>query len=165
MSNLYCGNNRLDRGLVNGSKRMGSRYQCFKRGIGVGLHTPLTGDESTEYSPIYEEGLFCGNGSVLPEGYKSLGQPFQCLRKGVGVGKGIQMGDRRGFSFGRIDGKDSWYFLVPVIISIITVIILILSKPKFVQSKDDKKTVNVPKAILTGTTLGILLTLIIYINY
>lgn len=81
MVNTYCGNNRykLRRGVT-----LGTRYQCFQKGIGVGLrmeHIP------ERYSPIDRERIYCGKQNRLPQGYDYIGSRTECLRKGVGVGK------------------------------------------------------------------------------
>lgn len=87
---LYCGNNRNNPRLLSGQQVLGSRYQCFKKGVGVGKNLPKNLDDDN-YAPLYQtQKIFCGNGDSLPEGYDRLGLPFECLQKGVGVGKSIQ---------------------------------------------------------------------------
>lgn len=85
---IYCGNNRLYKPLVNGDVVMGTRYECFKKGVGIGKNMEPD-DFDVDYAPIYNPKIFCGNGNTLPEGYNRLGQPYECLQKGVGVGKGL----------------------------------------------------------------------------
>ena len=36
-SNLYCGNNRLDPSILNGTKIIGTRNRCLRLGFGAGL--------------------------------------------------------------------------------------------------------------------------------
>ena len=95
----YCGNNRNDPDLVVGAKVIGTRYQCFKKGIGIGLNLPFDPSYAVPYSPIDRTRLYCGTDRKLPDGYTRKGSPSLCLRKGVGVGKGIvgrrKRGDRR----------------------------------------------------------------------
>jgi len=84
MSETYCGNNRFEIGL----RRLGTPYECLKKGIGYGLHSDLS-DYNPNYDPIIPAvPTYCGMG-VLPEGVQQ-GTPASCLRKGVGVGKRLQ---------------------------------------------------------------------------
>jgi len=78
----YCGNNAYE--LEN--KRLGSRYDCFRKGVGVGLNLPIVPER---YEPIDRYRVYCGNARRLPEGYNVMGTRADCLRKGVGVGKKI----------------------------------------------------------------------------
>lgn len=84
---IYCGNNRLE----IGQRRVGTPYECLKKGIGYGLHSDLS-NFNPEYDPIIPSNIYCGMGNV-PED-KELGTPSACLRKGVGIGKKLQY-DRR----------------------------------------------------------------------
>jgi hypothetical protein len=76
----YCGNNAYE--LEN--KRLGSRYECFRKGVGVGLNLPIVPER---YEPIDRYRVYCGNARRLPQGYNVMGTRADCLRKGVGVGK------------------------------------------------------------------------------
>lgn len=83
MSNdFYCGNNYYK---LQG-KTLGSRYQCFKRGIGVGLRST---EPVEDYEPIDRYKIWCGNGK-MPRGYNRTGTRSECLRKGFGVGKKLR---------------------------------------------------------------------------
>lgn len=85
--NIYCGNNGRDEGLLNGTKVLGTRYQCFKKGIGKGLKEPIL-DYTPNYEPIDDyPKIFCGNGNVLPQNKDQFGTRQECLRKGFGVGQ------------------------------------------------------------------------------
>lgn len=83
---IYCGNNARDEGLRNGGKVLGTRYQCLKKGIGKGLKEPIL-SYNTDYEPIDDVKLFCGNGNVLPQTKDRFGTRDECLRKGFAVGQ------------------------------------------------------------------------------
>jgi hypothetical protein len=85
---IYCGNNLYELG----NRRIGSPYQCLKKGIGRGLHLDLT-DFNPNYSPIIPDNTYCGNNNPPPG--KVIGTPASCLRKGIGIGKKMQY-DQRG---------------------------------------------------------------------
>ncbi|MGL5962335.1 MAG: hypothetical protein ACRCZ0_10360 [Cetobacterium sp.] len=85
---IYCGNNLYELG----NQRIGSPYQCLKKGIGRGLHLDLT-DFNPNYSPIIPDNTYCGNNKPPPG--KVIGTPTSCLRKGIGIGKKMQY-DQRG---------------------------------------------------------------------
>jgi len=82
---MYCGNNAYE--LEN--KRLGTRYECFQRGVGVGLNLPASAND-LPYESIDRYRIYCGNGRQLPEGYNALGRRSECLRKGVGLGKKLK---------------------------------------------------------------------------
>lgn len=84
---MYCGNNRKHKDVLSGEKKIGSRYDCFRKGVGIGLNLPLDPDYDGEYEPIDKRKIYCGKNKKLPPGYSYLGNPSICLRKGVGVGK------------------------------------------------------------------------------
>ena len=48
---MYCGNNRKYTGLTQGTHTLGTRYKCFRRGVGIGRNLPVT-NNSIEYEPI-----------------------------------------------------------------------------------------------------------------
>ena len=85
--NIYCGNNLLDSDLINGNSVLGSRLQCFRKGIGKGLNLPYDPKYAEDFLPIQETNFYCGNNDNLPEGYNNFGNLPQCLQKGIGVGK------------------------------------------------------------------------------
>ncbi|GHV58475.1 hypothetical protein AGMMS49579_26060 [Spirochaetia bacterium] len=92
----YCGNNKLDSRVVNGSLKIPNeydgRYICFKKGIGKGKTlSPYINDD---YEPIFKEKVWCGKGD-LPEGYDRKGTFAQCYQKGVGVGKKLNKNIKR----------------------------------------------------------------------
>nr|QEA08331.1 putative protein 378R [Iridovirus Liz-CrIV] len=82
---LYCGNNARDEGLINGTKILGTRYQCLKKGIGKGLNEPIL-KYNNDYEPIENVRIYCGNGA-LPNNKDRFGTRDECLRKGFAVGQ------------------------------------------------------------------------------
>ena len=81
---MYCGNNALKAGV-----RFGTRYECLKKGIGVGIHAPVDPEYNGPYEPIDKTRIYCGTKKRLPGNYDRMGSPTDCLRKGVGIGKRI----------------------------------------------------------------------------
>ncbi len=89
MSNqIYCGNNLYE----VGNRRIGTPYECLKKGVGQGLHSNMTGF-NPNYQPIIANNTYCGTNN--PPAGKEMGTPTACLRKGVGIGKKMQY-DRGG---------------------------------------------------------------------
>lgn len=86
----YCGNNRNDPALTSGEKKMGTRYICFRRGVGIGKNLPLDPAFSVPYDPIDNFKIYCGKKTRLPPGYDRMGSLSHCLQKGVGVGKSLK---------------------------------------------------------------------------
>lgn len=97
MPELYCGNNSLNKNLVKGKVKMGTRYSCLRRGIGVGLNLPCNADYKGKFAPIDKRKVYCGKSKTLPTGYDLFGNLAQCHSKGVGVGmrKKAEKGCRR----------------------------------------------------------------------
>jgi len=86
--NVYCGTNQLNSQLIGqgGNKTIGTRNECLRKGIGVGLHMPLDLSYNGPYQPIDQRRFYCGDGN-LPVGYDSNGTLQQCFTTGVGVGR------------------------------------------------------------------------------
>ena len=87
---MYCGNNRLHPDLLNGTKRLGSRHECLKRGVRVGVSLSPERSYAGRYEHIDNTRIYCGNSSRLPDGYDRIGALFECHRIGVGRGKSIR---------------------------------------------------------------------------
>jgi len=87
MANIYCGSNRLNSQLVAGTKTIGTRYQCLRKGIGQGLNMPVDPSYNGPYQPIDPRQFYCGDDAVLPAGYDANGTIQQCLSKGIGIGR------------------------------------------------------------------------------
>jgi len=123
----YCGNNALYSGLINGTHRIGSNYECLKTGIGIGLNLPLDPSYQGQFQPIDQTNIYCGTRPILPAGYDRLGTPPICLQKGVGVGKSL---NNRG-----IISQNYNFFLVYILGLIILFLLLYFNKPSFVTKK------------------------------
>lgn len=89
MSNIYCGSNRLNPQLIanGGTKNIGTRHQCLRKGIGQGLNMPFDQSYNDPYQPIDPRQFYCGDSVVLPVGYDANGTINQCLSKGIGIGR------------------------------------------------------------------------------
>lgn len=107
---MYCGNN------ANVNIPRGTRYQCLKKGIGVGKNLPLDKDYGIPYAPIVNRGVYCGNDAVLPPNYLIFGAPSECLQIGVGIGKQMRYAKRY--------WGEMWTF---VLFFIVTFLIVLLS--------------------------------------
>ena len=93
---IYCGNNLYE----VGNRRIGTPYECLKKGIGQGRNSDLTGF-NPNYQAIIADNTYCGTGT--PPAGKQMGTPTSCLRKGVGIGKKLQY-ERGGNGGGDGDG-------------------------------------------------------------
>src|SRR3990167_2970536 len=87
---IYCGNNRNDPDLVNNRKRIGSKHECLRKGIGVGKNLPYDPSYSVHYIPIDSTRYYCGTKRRNPHRYHRMGSPAVCLRIGVGIGKKLK---------------------------------------------------------------------------
>lgn len=89
---IYCGNNALAHELTSGHARVGKRSECFRKGVGGGLHAaiPEGGTEefikkwTSPYRKLIEQPLHYGDGPT-PAG-KFPATLSQCLARGFAVG-------------------------------------------------------------------------------
>lgn len=92
--NLYCGNNRLDPRVLDGSLIIPDphrgKHLCFKKGIGKGLSLPMDPSYGNGYEAINNEKVWCGVGPIPNASYSRTGSIAQCFQKGVGVGKKLR---------------------------------------------------------------------------
>lgn len=81
MAKIYCGNNILN------SDTKGTRYQCLKKGIRIGMTT----DDFELYLSQNKTNnkFYCGNSPELPINYNRFGSTVECISRGFGVGKGL----------------------------------------------------------------------------
>ena len=87
MPEVYCGNNSSDVGLLNGSKVLGTRSRCLRKGVGRGMRLPYDPTYLGAYTPIDNRNIYCGDQEQIPEGYSAMGNLPQCLVKGIGICK------------------------------------------------------------------------------
>ena len=93
---MYCGNNALYTGLINGTSVLGTRYKCLRRGIGIGRRLPFDPIYLDPYEPLFVDKIYCGSSQILPQGYSRFGSLYDCHRAGVAVGKKITAEDVSG---------------------------------------------------------------------
>ena len=89
MSRISCSNNKY-----RGAK--GTRYDCFRKGVGIGLSQPVDKSYRNRYSPRDKRKVYCGKARRLPQKYDIMGNLPMCLQKGVGVGKTMKARRRSG---------------------------------------------------------------------
>jgi hypothetical protein len=147
MPPIYCGNNALDTDLVSGNKVIGTRYQCLRKGVGIGNNLPYDHKFTLPYAPIDTTKIYCGNSVALPGGYDRFGNLHQCMQKGVGVGKRLRANQ------GPVGGDDNnnprlfgggtytplthtKLVLTLVIVSVISFVLLYITKPKYITKRD-----------------------------
>ena len=89
---IYCGNNALAHELTSGQARVGKRSECFRKGVGGGLHAEIPDGGLQEfikkwtspYRKLVEQPLHYGDGPT-PAG-KFPATLSQCLARGFAVG-------------------------------------------------------------------------------
>jgi hypothetical protein len=84
---MYCGNNAKHPDLLNGTKILGSRYECLNKGKTLGYSQPFDPTFLLPYEPIDKTKKYCGNANILPNEYDRFGGLYECYLKGLGVGK------------------------------------------------------------------------------
>jgi hypothetical protein len=87
---MYCGNNRRNPKVRSGEQVIGTKYDCFRRGVGIGLNLPYDSSYSNRFVPVDERKIYCGTANELPAGYDLLGSNMMCMSKGIGVGKALK---------------------------------------------------------------------------
>jgi hypothetical protein len=153
---IFCGSNQLNPKLIanGGNKTIGTRHQCLRKGIGVGLHMPLDITYNQPYQPIDQRKFYCGD-RELPPGYYANGTLQQCFSKGVGVGR-LKVA-RRGWAY----QNRSWipFLFFYIILNTAFILGMIYGKPSFIlkESKEIDWNILSPYialfAILTGLVL------------
>ena len=106
---MFCGDSEL---LPEGYDYMGSRNQCLKRGVGIGMSLPDSEIERIQYEPPRprpRERSYCGDNDVLPADYARFASRYECMKKGVGIGARMPAEKRVRFKTGppkRISKKE-----------------------------------------------------------
>ncbi len=166
-SRLYCGNNAL-----NGTgKPHGSRYDCFRVGIGKGRRLPYDPQYTRGYRPIDNKRIYCGNRHDTlaaananrdpnTPAYAIVGTSPMCLQKGVGVGKSIRA--REGRNYVRLIIFISFWALLTAS----TALILYHTRPSFVTREvNGQQVVNGGLLTLYTSLVSVLSAIVMYIIY
>jgi hypothetical protein len=175
-TNIYCGNNRLNRFLIDNSKTLGTRYKCLKIGIQKGKSLPIDNDYTGPYDPIDDTKIYCGNSNRLKNEYDRFGNLAECLQKGIGIGKKIKANENNNDSGDSID-DDNFVFvfnykniLLFLILEIVLFLFLFISKPKFLLKKysnvktKNKKKIDIFKFILIYVLISCIIFFLIFIT-
>jgi hypothetical protein len=94
---VYCGDGA---NLPDDYDALGSRHQCLKKGIGIGMG--MSSDDVskvTTRAPSVQrsERTYCGSSETLPDGYNRFATRHECMKKGVGIGARMPADKRRQF--------------------------------------------------------------------
>ena len=160
MSRIYCGNNRENTKLKNGNLQLGTRYSCLRKGIGRGLNEPKDPAYAGKYDPIDKRKIYCGNQSTLPDKYDSMGNLPQCLQKGIGIGK-----HKKASQFMKTI-KKNYTSIIGVLVLIISLILLLNIKPKFITKLDEYNVrhIDIPKFLLVYSLICFIVILFMYFS-
>ena len=135
---FYCGNNGNSPLLVanGGNRTLGSRHDCLRQGIGVGLNMPLDPSYLNPYNPINNTRYYCGNAAALPAGYDANGTLNMCHGIGIGVGR-----RKRALAAPLAGGAAplALYLICFVLMISIFVITMLYKKPTFIKKKDTEE--------------------------
>jgi len=175
MPPIYCGNNAQDDQLLDGTRIIGTRHGCMKKGFGKGFNMSYDSKFAGPYTPIDKRKIYCGNNSEKPEGYDSIGSLSQCLQKGIGIGKrkradkGI-LGYSPNYLENDCSQNNDYFFKMVVLFIVIEVLIfcyLYFSRPKIVTTKDHKniEIINWSKFILIYLISVFLSSLTVFVIY
>ena len=146
MSEIYCGNNAKSVDILNGSKVIGTRYACLKKGIGKGLNSSVDNNYIGEYEPIDTRKIYCGTTENLPDGYDLMGSLPQCLQKGIGIGKKQKAHQQVSQE---MNYRIIIYITIYIILCISIFLILYFTKPDFISDKkNNKNVINIKKLLL-----------------
>lgn len=138
--NIYCGNNASNPQLLNNTLQLGTRYSCMKKGIGKALNSPIDYNYTTEYTPIDNRKIYCGNKTHTPNGYHYVGNLPQCLQKGIGIGKKIRaeqedVTNSNGFSPVIINKPILIHIFILIFIATALFLLLYYTKPRCLTKK------------------------------
>jgi hypothetical protein len=148
----YCGNNALDADLVAGRVVSGNRYECLRKGIGVGRNLPVDLKYAEAYAPLDPTRRYCGLNDDLPDGYDDFGTRGDCLRNGIGMGK--RMAAVEAFERGvrpvraRLGKRMLTFSVLSVVLAAVYFSILYFTKPDIIT-----KNVGIKREIVWGKFL------------
>lgn len=131
---MYCGSNQLNAKVIDGSKVIGTRHGCLRKGIGVGLHMPYDASYNLPYQSIDQRRIYCGDGQ-LPPTYDLYGSLQQCFSKGVGVGR--HKVAQKGYSLLTVIKKWMPYTFVFIIVNASFILTMIYTKPNFILNEKE----------------------------
>lgn len=164
----YCGNNKYNSDIISGIKVIGTRYECIKKGIGIGFNSPPDPDYSGKYEPIVVDNFYCGDKNPIPNKYDRLGTNPQCLSRGIGIGKRLKHSRRyESFGFNNIISINYIYvFLLFIVISSYFITICFYIKPyMLIEKKDNIVVIIWWKLIIFSFGMSILTIFIILLFY
>lgn len=121
---IYCGNNLYE----VGNRRIGTPYECLKKGVGQGRHSDLAGF-NPNYQAIIADNTYCGTGA--PPAGKQLGTPMSCLRKGFGIGKKLQYERGGGNDGGQLPRRPTVMKWWPVILALLVGVVAAIFKATY----------------------------------
>lgn len=141
MAQIYCGNNNNYPGLTAGTHRLGTNYECLRKGIGVGSHLPYDENYNQPHNPVDNRRYYCGNDLALPVngGHFAMGSPSKCLAIGIGVGKAQKA--RRGPPRFMYFIRHILPYLLFIIICGIIFSVIYFIKPEFLTKVDNNNNI------------------------
>lgn len=147
---MYCGNNANNPSLTNGTKVLGTRYSCLKKGKTFGYAQPIDPNFLVPYQPIDPTKKYCGNSDILPVEYDRFGNLYECYLKGVGVGKKLKADNQPinpnpppQFSFGKPDKDNNIFIIVLIFLLIVEFILIYYTKPNIIIETDENNQKNI----------------------
>ena len=160
---IYCGNNRQNSKLISGELDIGTRSQCLKKGVGVGLNQPIDPDYLDNYEPLYVDNFFCGdNEDDAPNNYR-IGTLAQCLQKGVSIGK-LQKAQNNNEPVDDDEHNFILKFTLILFVDIMYLLFILYFKPKFFLIKDTND-LNTRKIILFWLLITLILSILFFILF
>lgn len=135
-SSIYCGNNSIATPLLNGTARIGTNYECLRKGIGKGRSLPYDVSFNVPRIPIDSRRFYCGEKRDMPTRYFARGSPSKCLAVGIGIGKSQRLQGRNNILISVFVP----FFIYTIAIGL-TFLILIVTKIGLKKNEKDGKTV------------------------
>jgi hypothetical protein len=155
MAKIYCGNNSLHTGLLNGQEILGTRYQCLRKGIGVGSHLPYDPNNLNQFQRLDPRKPYCGNSAVLPGGYNHMGSLKECYTAGVGIG--MTQRAQQGYIFIK---SPLFYNIIFLSIFIGTCALCYFYKPAIIVKEKDGNNIDWEKFSANMIVLALILIII-----